>query len=115
MQIHHPSTAFCEMLDKWREISHPKASEANYHLYAIRVGIPVPTFWNRIALKEQREGVSEGIMRARKRGLENSDGSNIYRGDVHSLYVGALISLWLFLFAAQPKELFLDGLKKLEQ
>jgi hypothetical protein len=31
-----------------------------------------------------------------------------------------LISLWLFLFpiflfAAQPKELFLDGLKKLEQ
>jgi hypothetical protein len=36
------------------------------------------------------------------------------------LYVGALISLWLFLFsiflfAAQPKEFFLDGLKKLEQ
>jgi hypothetical protein len=30
-------------------------------------------------------------------------------------YVGALISLWLFLFAAQPKEFFLDGLKKLEQ
>jgi hypothetical protein len=27
----------------------------------------------------------------------------------------ALISLWLFLFAAQPKEFFLDGLKKLEQ
>jgi hypothetical protein len=26
-----------------------------------------------------------------------------------------LISLWLFLFAAQPKEFFLDGLKKLEQ
>jgi hypothetical protein len=25
-----------------------------------------------------------------------------------------LISLWLFLFAAQPKEFFLDGLKKLE-
>jgi hypothetical protein len=35
-------------------------------------------------------------------------------------YVGALISLWLFpfpifLFAAQPKEFFLNGLKKLEQ
>jgi hypothetical protein len=26
-----------------------------------------------------------------------------------------LISLWLFLFAAQQKEFFLDGLKKLEQ
>jgi hypothetical protein len=30
-------------------------------------------------------------------------------------YVGVLISLWLFLFAAQPKEYFLDELKKLEQ
>jgi hypothetical protein len=30
-------------------------------------------------------------------------------------YIGLLISLWLFLFAAQPKEFFLDGLKKLEQ
>jgi hypothetical protein len=35
-------------------------------------------------------------------------------------YVGVLISLWLFLFptfifAAQTKEFFLDGLKKLEQ
>jgi hypothetical protein len=35
-------------------------------------------------------------------------------------YVGVLISFWLFLFsiflfAAQPKELFLVGLKKLEQ
>jgi hypothetical protein len=29
--------------------------------------------------------------------------------------IGMLISLWLFLFAAQPKEFFLDGLKKLEQ
>jgi hypothetical protein len=26
-------------------------------------------------------------------------------------HVGVLISLWLFLFAAQPKEFFLDGLK----
>jgi hypothetical protein len=26
-----------------------------------------------------------------------------------------LISLWLFLFAAQPKKFFSDGLKKLEQ
>jgi hypothetical protein len=31
------------------------------------------------------------------------------------LYVGVLISLWLFLFAAQPIEFFLDGLKKFEQ
>jgi hypothetical protein len=36
------------------------------------------------------------------------------------MYVGVLISLWLFLFtifllAAQPKELLFDGLKKLEQ
>jgi hypothetical protein len=36
------------------------------------------------------------------------------------IYVGVLISLWLFLFpiflfAPQPKEFFLDGLKKLEQ
>jgi hypothetical protein len=36
------------------------------------------------------------------------------------MYVGVPISLWLFLFpiflfAAQPKEFFLDGLKKLEQ
>jgi hypothetical protein len=30
-------------------------------------------------------------------------------------YEGVLISLWLFLFAAQTKEFFLDGLKKLEQ
>jgi hypothetical protein len=35
-------------------------------------------------------------------------------------YVGVLIRLWLsyfpiFLFAAQPKEFFMDGLKKLEQ
>jgi hypothetical protein len=29
-------------------------------------------------------------------------------------YVGVLISLWLFLFAAQPKEFFLDELKNLE-
>jgi hypothetical protein len=31
------------------------------------------------------------------------------------VYVGVLINLWLFLFAAQAKEFFLDGLKKLEQ
>jgi hypothetical protein len=35
-------------------------------------------------------------------------------------YIRVLIRLWLFLFpiflfAAQPKEFFLDGLKKLEQ
>jgi hypothetical protein len=37
-----------------------------------------------------------------------------------SRYVRVVISLWLFLllifvFAAQPKEFFLDGLKKLEK
>jgi hypothetical protein len=36
------------------------------------------------------------------------------------MYLGVLISLWLFLFpvflfSAQPKEFFLDGLKNLEQ
>jgi hypothetical protein len=30
-------------------------------------------------------------------------------------YVGVLINLWHFLFPAQPKEFFFDGLKKLEQ
>jgi hypothetical protein len=30
-------------------------------------------------------------------------------------YVRVLISLWLFLFVAQPKNFFLDGLKKLEE
>jgi hypothetical protein len=30
-------------------------------------------------------------------------------------YVGVVISPWLFLFEAQPKEFFLGGLKKLEQ
>jgi hypothetical protein len=33
----------------------------------------------------------------------------------YGLYERVLISLWLFIFAAQPKEFFLDGLKKLEQ
>jgi hypothetical protein len=32
---------------------------------------------------------------------------------VPELYVAVLISFWFFLFAAQPKEIFLDGLKKL--
>jgi hypothetical protein len=31
------------------------------------------------------------------------------------MYVAVLISLWLFLFAGQPKEFFLYELKKLEQ
>jgi hypothetical protein len=30
-------------------------------------------------------------------------------------YVQVLISLWFFLFGAQPKDFFLDGLNKLEQ
>jgi hypothetical protein len=36
-------------------------------------------------------------------------------GTVGTVHVGVLISLWLFLYAAQPKEVFLDGLKKLEE
>jgi hypothetical protein len=36
-------------------------------------------------------------------------------GPIYSLYVGVLISLWFFLFAARPKEFFLNVLKKLEQ
>jgi hypothetical protein len=39
----------------------------------------------------------------------------IYVTTSNSTYVEVLISLWLFLFAAQPKEFSLDGLKKLEQ
>jgi hypothetical protein len=44
-----------------------------------------------------------------------------YRWENHfKRILGMLISVWLFmfptfLFAAQPKEFFLDGLKKLEQ
>jgi hypothetical protein len=39
---------------------------------------------------------------------------------IFDVFIGVLTSLWLFLFlifpfAAQPKEFFLDGLKKLEQ
>jgi hypothetical protein len=34
---------------------------------------------------------------------------------IRQIYVGVLRSLWLFLFAAQPKEFFFDGLKELEQ
>jgi hypothetical protein len=40
--------------------------------------------------------------------------------ELRYVHVGVLISLWpllfpVFLFAAQPKEFFFDGLKKLEQ
>jgi hypothetical protein len=34
---------------------------------------------------------------------------------LYSLYIGVLLSLWLFLFAAQPKEFFFGELKKLQQ
>jgi hypothetical protein len=44
--------------------------------------------------------------------LVYSDSVNLVRTEI---YVGVLINVWLFLFAAQPKEFFLDGLKKLEQ
>jgi hypothetical protein len=41
---------------------------------------------------------------------------SFYHSTICSLkYVGVLISLWLFLFAAQPKEFILGGLKKLER
>jgi hypothetical protein len=40
---------------------------------------------------------------------------NILGGDFTPKYVGVPISLWLFLFAAQPRVFFLDGLKKLQQ
>jgi hypothetical protein len=36
-------------------------------------------------------------------------------GRIKCCVIGVLISLWPFLFAAQPEEFFLDGLKKLEQ
>jgi hypothetical protein len=39
----------------------------------------------------------------------------VSHSDGCEVYAGVLISLWLFLFAAQPKEFFLDELKKLEQ
>jgi hypothetical protein len=57
-------------------------------------------------------------------------GGSVYRGhregiaaprdtqintNMKSTFAGVLISLRLFLFAAQPKEFFLDGLWKLEQ
>jgi hypothetical protein len=43
-----------------------------------------------------------------------------YAVHIETLYMGVLISLWfflvpIFLFAAQPKEIFLDWLRKLEQ
>jgi hypothetical protein len=44
--------------------------------------------------------------------------THISEGDAfqeEAAYVRVLISLWLFLFAAQPKEFTLDGLKKSEQ
>jgi hypothetical protein len=34
---------------------------------------------------------------------------------MEAIYLGVMISLWFFLFAAQPKEFYLEGLKKLEQ
>jgi hypothetical protein len=50
---------------------------------------------------------------------EDNVTKNDMKGQGEKRYVGLLISLWLFLFpvflfAAQPKEFFLDGLKKLE-
>jgi hypothetical protein len=50
----------------------------------------------------------------------NSHKPKIFNDDMHNNYVRALISLWLFLFpvflfAPQPKNCFLNGLKKSEQ
>jgi hypothetical protein len=39
----------------------------------------------------------------------------VCRSFTGTYYVGVLINLWLFLFAAQPKEFFSDWVKKLEQ
>jgi hypothetical protein len=52
--------------------------------------------------------------------FEEKKNQNLALTVTNQKYVGVLISLWLFLFpifvfAAQPKEFFLDGLKKLEQ
>jgi hypothetical protein len=41
--------------------------------------------------------------------------TKFHNSEDHKIYVGVLISLWLFPFAAQPKEFFYAGLKKLEQ
>jgi hypothetical protein len=40
--------------------------------------------------------------------------SVVQEAKVHR-YIVVVISFWLFLFAAQPKEFFLDGSKKSEQ
>jgi hypothetical protein len=51
------------------------------------------------------------------RGEERIYDSSVVQPVVSGLliYVGVLISIWLFLFAAQPKEFFMDVLKKLKQ
>jgi hypothetical protein len=53
-------------------------------------------------------------------GLGRADDISVNYDYFTCVYVGVLISLWLFvfpvfLFAAQPKEFFFDVLKKLEQ
>jgi hypothetical protein len=63
-------------------------------------------FWAQ-SLGEVTKCVSESHIRGRP--SLNNDSTQV------SLYVGLMISLWIFLFTAQPKEFFLDGLKKLEQ
>jgi hypothetical protein len=41
--------------------------------------------------------------------------NTLYEPFSYTVSIGELISFWLFLSAAQPKEFFLDRLKKLEQ
>jgi hypothetical protein len=64
-------------------------------------------------LRRVRSAMCGGSMRISRSSL------NVLRGRLNTvsaaMYVGMLIILWLLLFAAQPKEFFLDVLKKLEQ
>jgi hypothetical protein len=54
-----------------------------------------------------------GCLKKKQESYDLQTNSSLLQRRAH--YVGVLISLWLFLFAAQPNEFFLDGLKKLEQ
>jgi hypothetical protein len=48
--------------------------------------------------------------------VNKTEPRNVYKWHIYIyIRVGVLISLWLFLFAAQPKAFSLNGLKKLEQ
>jgi hypothetical protein len=57
----------------------------------------------------------EGLGKLEKIHLIGTRSHDLLVCSIVRFYVGVLICLWLFLFAAQPEEFFLDGLKKLEQ